>query len=200
MPSQAQPIITPRAARLIRKMRLLEKIPVSKSMLALWLDPDSRYYRPDFPKPTYFEGSRIPYWVEENVDAWIARTTNTAEIVPRVASAERTKAVAAPVATPVAAQDGTKLAEKTRRKKRRLNFPVSRHLKTHRDVQQEHRPKSRVIWVEFSPGLGTYQEVYDDPAPLQEAASPQPLLGTGANSEVPSVPQDCGGLSPSAAN
>lgn len=72
MANQAQDIISPRQYRLIRKKRFLEKVPFSKSMLALRLNPDSPYFDETLPQPIYFPGSRIPYFDETAVDAWIS--------------------------------------------------------------------------------------------------------------------------------
>ncbi|MDQ7954777.1 MAG: AlpA family transcriptional regulator [Pseudomonadota bacterium] len=58
--------------RLIRKAQLLQKIPISSSTLHARLDPKSRYYDPSLPRPRYLPGGRIPYWMEADVDAWVA--------------------------------------------------------------------------------------------------------------------------------
>ena len=58
--------------QLIRKQRLLQKIPFSKSTLHAKMDRKSRYHDATFPRPIYFPGSRIPYWNEASVNAWIA--------------------------------------------------------------------------------------------------------------------------------
>jgi predicted DNA-binding transcriptional regulator AlpA len=58
--------------QLIRKKRLLQKIPFSKSTLHAKLNPKSPYFDNTLPRPIYFPGSRIPYWDEALVDAWIA--------------------------------------------------------------------------------------------------------------------------------
>lgn len=75
MSNSTQPAL-PSAPRyqLIRKQRLLQKIPQSKSTLHAKLDPDSRYYDATLPRPIYFPGSQIPYWDEAAVDVWIAKS------------------------------------------------------------------------------------------------------------------------------
>lgn len=57
--------------QLIRKKRLLEKVPFSKSTLHAKL-AKGRYQDTTFPRPIYFPNSRIPYWRETAVDDWIA--------------------------------------------------------------------------------------------------------------------------------
>lgn len=57
--------------QLIRKKRLLEKVPFSKSTLHAKL-AKGRYQDTTFPRPIYFPNSRIPYWREAAVDDWIA--------------------------------------------------------------------------------------------------------------------------------
>ncbi|TPG20737.1 helix-turn-helix transcriptional regulator [Variovorax guangxiensis] len=57
--------------QLIRKKRLLEKVPFSKSTLHAKM-AKGRYQDTTFPLPIYFPGSRIPYWREAAIDSWIA--------------------------------------------------------------------------------------------------------------------------------
>ncbi len=57
--------------QLIRKKRLLEKVPFSKSTLHAKM-AKGRYQDTTFPLPIYFPNSRIPYWREAAVDSWIA--------------------------------------------------------------------------------------------------------------------------------
>ncbi|BEP58685.1 hypothetical protein GmRootV118_59290 [Variovorax sp. V118] len=57
--------------QLIRKKRLLEKVPFSKSTLHAKM-AKGRYQDTTFPRPIYFPNSRIPYWREAAVDSWIA--------------------------------------------------------------------------------------------------------------------------------
>lgn len=54
--------------QLIRKRQLLEKLPLSKSALHDLMKRDQR-----FPRPTYLNGGRIPYWVEAEVDGYLAK-------------------------------------------------------------------------------------------------------------------------------
>lgn len=111
-----------RNCQLIRKQRLLrEKIPVSKSTLHSWLDPKSRYYNEAFPRPIYFPGSRIPYWDEAAVDAYIAaaehqpspplgptqataRRASSASVAPVSPTAPPQEAAIGPTATQVTAK------------------------------------------------------------------------------------------------
>jgi len=86
--------------QLIRKYRLLQKIPFSKSTLHAKLDRKSRYHDATFPRPIYFPGSRIPYWNEESVNAWIAAASSGA--------LDATMPVLAPsLASPSAARSAT---------------------------------------------------------------------------------------------
>ena len=62
-----------RVANLIRKKRLLEKLPFSKSSLHARMQSGGAYYDSTFPRPIYFPHSRIPFWDEAEVDAWIGR-------------------------------------------------------------------------------------------------------------------------------
>ncbi|WP_157609026.1 helix-turn-helix transcriptional regulator [Variovorax sp. Root411] len=67
----------------MRKQRLLKKIPFSKSTLHAKLDPKSPYFDSSFPRPIYFPGSRIPYWDEATVDAWIAASAGQHIVLPQ---------------------------------------------------------------------------------------------------------------------
>lgn len=62
-----------RGAQLMRKKRLLEKLQLSKSSLHAKMAEGSLYYDSTFPRPIYFPHSRIPYWSEEEIDAWIGQ-------------------------------------------------------------------------------------------------------------------------------
>ena len=57
--------------QLIRKKRLLEKVPFSKSTLHAKMIEGGRFHDHTFPRPIYFPNSRIPFWREADVDDWI---------------------------------------------------------------------------------------------------------------------------------
>lgn len=57
--------------QLIRKSRLLEKVPFSKSTLYAKLLNAGPYHDPTFPRPIYSLNSRIPFWREADLDDWI---------------------------------------------------------------------------------------------------------------------------------
>ncbi|PLC02870.1 hypothetical protein CY658_23445 [Variovorax sp. RO1] len=65
------PILAGQNYQLIRKKRLLEKVPFSKSTLHAKM-AKGRYQDTTFPLPIYFPNSRIPYWREAAIDSWIA--------------------------------------------------------------------------------------------------------------------------------
>lgn len=65
------PILAGQNYQLIRKKRLLEKVPFSKSTLHAKM-AKGRYQDTTFPLPIYFPNSRIPYWREAAIDNWIA--------------------------------------------------------------------------------------------------------------------------------
>lgn len=58
-------------SQLIRKRRLLEKVPFSKSTLHAKMIEGGRFHDKTFPRPIYFPNSRIPFWREADVDDWI---------------------------------------------------------------------------------------------------------------------------------
>lgn len=58
-------------SQLIRKKRLLEKVPFSKSTLHAKMIEGGRFHDHTFPRPIYFPHSRIPFWREADVDDWI---------------------------------------------------------------------------------------------------------------------------------
>jgi predicted DNA-binding transcriptional regulator AlpA len=58
-------------SQLIRKRRLLEKVPFSKSTLHAKMIEGGRFHDHTFPRPIYFPNSRIPFWREADVDDWI---------------------------------------------------------------------------------------------------------------------------------
>lgn len=61
----------PDRSQLIRKSRLLEKVPFSKSTLYTKLLNRGPRHDPTFPQPIYSPNSRIPFWREADVDNWI---------------------------------------------------------------------------------------------------------------------------------
>lgn len=56
---------------LMRKKRLLELVPFSKTTLHAKLTEGGRYADPSFPRPIYLPHSRTPFWREAEVLAWI---------------------------------------------------------------------------------------------------------------------------------
>lgn len=85
-----------RSYQLIRKKRLLQKIPFSKSTLHAKLDPKSPYFDNTLPRPIYFPGSRIPYWDEATVDAWIATCAGQQIVLPQAAEVPAAQELAEP--------------------------------------------------------------------------------------------------------
>jgi len=61
----------PHPGALIRKKRLLELVPFSKTTLHAKLTEGGLYEDASFPKPIYFPNSRTPFWRESEVLAWI---------------------------------------------------------------------------------------------------------------------------------
>lgn len=76
-PSSGDKTSPPTFARVLRKAAVLKKLSLSKSTLHAKLDPRSRYYDPSIPRPRYLPGSRIPFWSEQEVDAWLAKIFGT---------------------------------------------------------------------------------------------------------------------------
>ena len=60
------------AAQLVRKKQVAELLQISISTLCSWLKEGGRYYKPLFPRPTYFEGSRTPFWRLTDIQELIA--------------------------------------------------------------------------------------------------------------------------------
>lgn len=65
------PYLSPHPCAMIRKKRLLELLPFSKTTLHAKLTEGGLYEDPSFPKPIYFPHSRTPFWREAEVLAWI---------------------------------------------------------------------------------------------------------------------------------
>lgn len=61
----------PDRSQLIRRSRLFEKVPFSKSTLYAKMLNGGRYHDPTFPRPIYSPNSRTPFWREAEVDDWI---------------------------------------------------------------------------------------------------------------------------------
>lgn len=61
----------PHPCALMRKKRLLELVPFSKTTLHAKLTEGGRYADPSFPRPIYLPHSRTPFWRESEVLAWI---------------------------------------------------------------------------------------------------------------------------------
>lgn len=60
---------------LIRKKRLLELVPFSKTTLHAKLTEGGRYQDASFPRPIYLPHSRTPFWRESEILAWIEACT-----------------------------------------------------------------------------------------------------------------------------
>ena len=67
---------------LLRKSQLLTLIPVAKSTLHAWLDPESDYYLPSFPRPRFIGNGRIPFFVRSEIEAWIAENARVRAHAP----------------------------------------------------------------------------------------------------------------------
>ena len=65
---------------LIRKKRVLEIIPISKSTLHVVMNRD-----PSFPRPLYLNGGRIPFWREPEIHEWVAVLDRKSRGTPAVA-------------------------------------------------------------------------------------------------------------------
>lgn len=62
---------SPHPCALIRKKRLLELLPFSKTTLHAKLTEGGRFEDISFPRPIYPPNSRTPFWRESEVLAWI---------------------------------------------------------------------------------------------------------------------------------
>lgn len=56
---------------ILRRREVEARTGLSRSTLYDWIDPDSRRYKPDFPKPIRFAGSSAVGWVASEVTAWL---------------------------------------------------------------------------------------------------------------------------------
>lgn len=63
--------LTPHPCALIRKSRLLELVPFSKTTLHAKLTAGGRYEDPSLPRPIYMPHSRTPFWRESEILDWI---------------------------------------------------------------------------------------------------------------------------------
>lgn len=59
--------------RILRRPQVEQKIGLSRSAIYERLDPESRYYDAEFPKPiTLGNGKNPPVgWIEAEIDAWL---------------------------------------------------------------------------------------------------------------------------------
>jgi len=86
---------SPHPCALMRKKRLLELVPFSKTTLHAKLTEGGRYADPSFPRPIYLPHSRTPFWRESEVLSWIeacalsSRTRETSEDAGQDANAVR---------------------------------------------------------------------------------------------------------------
>lgn len=55
---------------LVRMRDLTKILSVSKSMIYLWLNPSSKYFRADFPRPVRI-GSRLVAWRAAEIESFI---------------------------------------------------------------------------------------------------------------------------------
>ena len=67
---------SPHPCALIRKKRLLELVPFSKTTLHAKLTEGGPYEDPTLPRPIYLPNSRTPFWRESEVLAWIECCTS----------------------------------------------------------------------------------------------------------------------------
>lgn len=56
---------------LLRKKKLLTKIPISNALLYSWMDKSGDYYDPNFPMPIRLANGRSIFWVEAEIDLWL---------------------------------------------------------------------------------------------------------------------------------
>jgi len=57
-------------SKLLTKAKLREKIPVAHGTLYAWMDKDSPYFNPRFPRG-FKLGGRTVFWLEEDIDRFI---------------------------------------------------------------------------------------------------------------------------------
>lgn len=69
------PHLFPHPCALIRKKRLLELVPFSKTTLHAKLTKGGRFEDTSFPRPIYSPHSRTPFWRESEILAWIEACT-----------------------------------------------------------------------------------------------------------------------------
>ena len=69
------PHLFPHPCALIRKKRLLELVPFSKTTLHAKLTKGGRFEDASFPRPIYSPHSRTPFWRESEILAWIEACT-----------------------------------------------------------------------------------------------------------------------------
>lgn len=58
--------------RLLPSRKLIEKLQVSKSLYHSWRNAASPYFDPTFPKPIQLPNGRSVFFIETEVDEWIA--------------------------------------------------------------------------------------------------------------------------------
>jgi prophage regulatory protein len=64
---------------LLRRPQVLAKLGIARATLYQWLDPDSPQHLPDMPRPFKLsERSRCCYWIEAEVDQFIAQRVELA--------------------------------------------------------------------------------------------------------------------------
>jgi prophage regulatory protein len=69
---------------LIKRKKTAGKLGVCVDTTYAWNNPKSRYYDPDFPKPIALSPtSRARFFIEEEIDAYIAKKAARREEMPR---------------------------------------------------------------------------------------------------------------------
>lgn len=61
--------------QLLNISEVAQKISAGKSTIYDWMNPKSKRYKPDFPKPLQNMGG-INRWIESEIDAWVMSKRN----------------------------------------------------------------------------------------------------------------------------
>lgn len=58
--------------RILRRREVEERTGLKRSTLYDWMNPASPRYKPNFPKPITYAGSKAVGWIESEVDVFLA--------------------------------------------------------------------------------------------------------------------------------
>jgi prophage regulatory protein len=59
-------------AQLLRLSHVLKKLNVGRSTIYSWIDKNSKYFQPSFPKPIRLGLGRSVFWLEAEIEAWLS--------------------------------------------------------------------------------------------------------------------------------